>query len=217
MTEYVKQGLTMAASSYVDKRMPEATNSPLAGFLTGSLTGMLNEIDAMANVSGLHGSFAEGMSKEDAQKYLDFLENGSKEGLTEAEIKGIGKVDETLALKKVTPEELLELRKQQLGNVGESGSSSNTGVGNPVKVEGRGSTGRTIPNNLEEQMAMHQVRSDPLEGATELPIKLNDTRGKSSDGWIKMESVVKIADGNKITIHYVYNKVTGTFDDFKFK
>lgn len=96
-------------------------------------------------------------------------------------------------------------------------SRLNTGVGNPMKVEGRGSTGRTIPNNLEEQMAMHQVRSDPLEGATELPIKLNDTRWKSSDGWVEMQSVVKTADGNKITIHYVYNKVTGTFDDFKFK
>ena len=129
VTEYAKQGLTMAASSYVDKRMTEATNSPLAGFVVGSLTGMatygtLSEIDAMANVSGLHGSFAEGMSKEDAQKYLDFLENGSKEGLTEAEIRGIGKVDEALALKKLNPEELLELRKQQLGNVGESGTPS---------------------------------------------------------------------------------------------
>ena len=82
----------------------------------------------MANVSGLHSSFAEGMSKEDAQKYLDFLENGSKEGLTEAEIRGIGKVDEALALKKVNPEELLELRKQQLGNVGESGRKNNTNV-----------------------------------------------------------------------------------------
>ena len=129
VTEYAKQGLTVAASSYVDKSMTEATNSPLAGFLTGSLTGIatygtLNELDSMANVSGLHSSFAEGMSKEDAQKYLDFLENGSKEGLTEAEIRGIGKVDEALALKKVNPEELLELRKQQLGNVGESGSKT---------------------------------------------------------------------------------------------
>ena len=97
------------------------------------------------------------------------------------------------------------------------GKYSGTGVGNPVKVEGIGSTGRTIPNNLEEQMAMHQVRSDPLGGATELPIKLNDARWKSSDGWVKMQSVVKTADGNKITIHYVYNKVTGRFDDFKFK
>ncbi|MFQ9140555.1 MAG: T7SS effector LXG polymorphic toxin [Roseburia sp.] len=40
VTEYAKQGLTVAASSYVDKRMTEATNSPLAGFVVGSLTGM---------------------------------------------------------------------------------------------------------------------------------------------------------------------------------
>ncbi len=40
VTEYAKQGLTMAASSYVDKRMTEATNSPLAGFVVGSLTGI---------------------------------------------------------------------------------------------------------------------------------------------------------------------------------
>ena len=125
--------------------MTEATNSPLAGFLTGSLTGMLNEIDAMANVSGLHGSFAEGMSKEDAQKYLDFLENGSKEGLTEAEIKGIGKVDEALALKKVNPEELLELRKQQLGNVGESGLNS---VKDIIKGVENGDV--TLSNNIQK-------------------------------------------------------------------
>ena len=131
VTEYAKQGLTMAASSYVEKSMTEATNSPLAGFVVGSLTGIatygtLSELDSMANVSGLHSSFAEGMSKEDAQKYLDFLENGSKEGLTEAEIRGIGKVDEALALKKVNPEELLELRKQQLGNVGETSYGKST-------------------------------------------------------------------------------------------
>ena len=131
VTEYAKQGLTVAASSYVEKSMTEATNSPLAGFVVGSLTGIatygtLSELDSMANVSGLHSSFAEGMSKEDAQKYLDFLENGSKEGLTEAEIRGIGKVDEALALKKVNPEELLELRKQQLGNVGETSYGKST-------------------------------------------------------------------------------------------
>ena len=34
-TEHAKQGLTMAASSYVEKSMTEATNSPLAGFLVG--------------------------------------------------------------------------------------------------------------------------------------------------------------------------------------
>ena len=40
VTEYAKQGLTVAASSYVEKNMTEATNSPLAGFVVGSLTGM---------------------------------------------------------------------------------------------------------------------------------------------------------------------------------
>ena len=40
VTEYAKQGLTVAASSYVEKSMTEATNSPLAGFVVGSLTGI---------------------------------------------------------------------------------------------------------------------------------------------------------------------------------
>jgi|GEM_PF-1024223 len=40
VTEYAKQGLTVAASSYVEKNMTEATNSPLAGFVVGSLTGI---------------------------------------------------------------------------------------------------------------------------------------------------------------------------------
>lgn len=41
--------------------------------------------------------------------------------------------------------------------------SKGNGVGNPVKIEGRGSTGRTISNTLNEQMAMHQVQSNPLD------------------------------------------------------
>lgn len=54
-------------------------------------------------------------------------------------------------------------------------------------VGGRGNTGRTIPNTLNEQMAMHQVQSNPLEGATKVPLEI------------------------------VYNVITGAFDDFKFK
>ena len=72
VTEYAKQGLTMAASSYVDKRMTEATNSPLAGFVVGSLTGMAT-----------YGT------------------------LNEAELEVVNNVK----------------RPQQLGNVGESGTS----------------------------------------------------------------------------------------------
>ena len=156
----------------------------------------------------------EKVAKKAAKKKLakEAAEKGAEKAAKEAAEKATEKTAKETAEKSAE-----RTAKEAVEKGAKGGSSSNTGVGNPVKVEGRGSTGRTIPNNLEEQMAMHQVRSDPLEGATELPIKLNDTRWKSSDGWVKMQSVVETADGNKITIHYVYNKVTGTFDDFKFK
>ena len=64
---------------------------------------------------------------------------------------------------------------------------------------------------------MHQVQSDPLNNAFEIPIKLNDKRWKASDGWVKMQTIVETNDGSRITIHYMYNKRTGAFDDFKFK
>ena len=44
----------------------------------------------------------------------------------------------------------------------------NRGVGNPVQIAGKGSTGRTISNSLKEQMAMQQVRLAPLDGATDM-------------------------------------------------
>ena len=92
------------------------------------------------------------------------------------------------------------------------------GVGNPVKVEGRGNTGRTTPNTLNEQMAMHQVMSNPLDGAIDMsqlnkhPIIMTDPRWPAAEGWVKMSNNV-----NGIEIHFVYNKITGSFDDFKFK
>lgn len=51
------------------------------------------------------------------------------------------------------------------GGSGSNGIGSRTipaaGVGNPVSLAGLGSTGRTVPNTLTEQMAMHQVQSAP--------------------------------------------------------
>ena len=100
---------------------------------------------------------------------------------------------------------------------GKSGSFSK-GVGNPVEVVGRGSTGRTVPNTLNEQMAMHQVMSNPLEGAVDMsqlknhPVIMSDSRWLASEGWVKMSNNV-----NGVEIHFVYNKITGAFDDFKFK
>lgn len=96
-------------------------------------------------------------------------------------------------------------------------SKKNQGVGNSVSIEGRGSTGRTTPNSLNEQMAMRQVQSDPLSGSTRLPIEMSDSRWPLSEGWVKMQSIVPNNDGSKTIIHYLYNVITGAFDDFKFK
>ena len=74
VTEYAKQGLTVAASSYVEKRMTEATNSPLAGFVVGSLTGMATygtlsgaELEVVNNVKRPQqlGNVGESGSKAD--------------------------------------------------------------------------------------------------------------------------------------------------------
>lgn len=60
-------------------------------------------------------SFANFMSSEDARRYQQFLKNGSTSGLTEAEMQGISKVDDALAIQKVNYDEILNLRKS--GNV----------------------------------------------------------------------------------------------------
>ncbi|HEM5121028.1 TPA: hypothetical protein U1255_000928 [Streptococcus suis] len=96
-------------------------------------------------------------------------------------------------------------------------TKAGAGVGNPVTILGKGSTGRVIANTLEEQLAMKEVMSNPLANAFEVPITMTDTRWLGTEGWVKMQRVVTLSDGTKINIHYVYNKMTGAFDDFKFK
>ena len=61
-------------------------------------------------------------------------------------------------------------------------SGANKGGGNPVEVEGKGSTGRVASKNLNEQMAMHEVQSNPLQGASEVPITMTDPRWLASEG-----------------------------------
>ncbi|MCF7799943.1 hypothetical protein K9L05_01180 [Candidatus Babeliales bacterium] len=79
--------------------------------------------------------------------------------------------------------------------------------------QGKGSTGRIIPNGLREQLAMKEVLSNPLEGARKLAsVTMTDMRWPASEGWFKMSKNV-----NGIEIHYVYNTINKTFDDFKFK
>ena len=84
------------------------------------------------------------------------------------------------------------------------------------QITSRGSTGRTRPTNLREQLAMEQVKSNPLAGSRLKSIELNDPRWPASEGWAKMQQIVPTSKG-KISIHYVYNQALELFDDFKFK
>ena len=67
----------------------------------------------------IYESFADMMSPEDAKRYLDFLENGSREGLTGAEL-----ADALLVSQKVGYEDVWDLRNA--GDVLESGSKGGT-------------------------------------------------------------------------------------------
>ena len=71
----------------------------------------------------IYESFADMMSPDDAAKYLDFLENGSKEGLTSAELAGVEKADVLLVSQKVGYEDVWDLRN--VGDALESGLNSN--------------------------------------------------------------------------------------------
>ena len=79
----------------------------------------------------------------------------------------------------------------------------------------RGSTGRTEPLNLREQLAMAQVKSNPYSGVQLTKITMRDPRWPAAEGWVKMQQIVPTSQGN-VTIHYVYNQSLKIFDDFKF-
>ena len=92
-------------------------------------------------------------------------------------------------------------------------TNSFKGTSNSVNILGKGSTGRTVANNLNEELAMKEVMSNPLEGAKQLKsVTMTDKRWLAEDGWVKMSENV-----NGTEIHYVCNTKTGAFDDFKFK
>ena len=73
----------------------------------------------------IYESFADMMSPDDAAKYLDFLENGSREGLTSAELAGVEKADVLLVSRKVEYEDVWDLRN--VGDLLESGSKGGSG------------------------------------------------------------------------------------------
>ena len=75
------------------------------------------------------------------------------------------------------------------------------------------STGRIIPNNLEEQIAMKAAKSDPMGGEVIIN-KLNDPRFPS--GFVKLQRKFETSKG-RVIIHYVGDLAEQVFYDFKFK
>ncbi len=64
---------------------------------------------------------------------------------------------------------------------------------------GLGSTGRTAPANLKEQLAMEAVRSNPA-GEPLRRVVMHDPRWPATDGWVKMQQIE-----NGVNVHYVRN------------
>ena len=70
---------------------------------------------------------------------------------------------------------------------------------NPKRVEGNKSVEDVLKIASIGQLKNH-------------PVIMSDSRWLASEGWVKMSNNV-----NGVEIHFVYNKITGAFDDFKFK
>ena len=102
----------------------------------------------------VYESFADMMSPDDAAKYLDFLENGSKEGLTSAELAGVEKADVLLVSQKVGYEDVWDLRNA--GDVLESGSKGGTGERLIPGMEGvvAGGDSTKLGKNMMESMGL---------------------------------------------------------------
>ena len=118
----------------------------------------------------IYESFADMMSPDDAAKYLDFLENGSKEGLTSAELAGVAKADALLVSQKVEYEDVWDLRNA--GDLLESGS------GNKPYTNSRPSYGKNQVNEVWENA------KDPITGKVYDPsgVEITWDKTKSRNG-----------------------------------
>ena len=118
----------------------------------------------------IYESFADMMSPEDAKRYLDFLENGSREGLTSAELAGVEKADALLVSQKVEYEDVWDLRNA--GDLLESGS------GNKPYTNSRPSYGKNQVNEVWENA------KDPITGKVYDPsgVEITWDKTKSRNG-----------------------------------
>ena len=118
----------------------------------------------------IYESFADMMSPDDAAKYLDFLENGSKEGLTSAELAGVEKADALLVSQKVGYEDVWDLRN--------AGDALESGSGNKPYTNSRPSYGKNQVNEVWENA------KDPITGKVYDPsgVEITWDKTKSRNG-----------------------------------
>ena len=100
----------------------------------------------------IYESFADMMSPEDAKRYLDFLENGSREGLTGAELAGVEKADALLVSRKVEYEDVWDLR-----NVGDALESGKTSNGLPDWLKARFEAGNSFNKENRPRYPYNEV------------------------------------------------------------
>lgn len=78
-----------------------------------------------------------------------------------------------------------------------------------------GSTGRNVPQNLSEQLALKEAKSMPIQKWRVLDkIEMRDARWLAKGGWVKVQYMA--GKYEHITIHATYNVYLDVFDDFKF-
>ena len=87
-----------------------------------------------------------------------------------------------------------------------------------TKSAGFGSTGRQIPSNVEEQIAMKDLLKNPFKEFEGKELRqlfqIDDIRWKN---WHKWQAIYRTKNGKIITIHFNYDAKNNLFDDFKFK
>lgn len=147
----------------------------------------------------IYESFADMMSPEDAKRYLDFLENGSREGLTSAELAGVEKADALLVSRKVEYEDVWDLRNA--GDALESGSTNTYKILNTSSAED--------VNKIFKDTMGYEPPYKPGTSVTEIQLTENATyvrvydkvNSRMQGGW-----VMKAEDIGRLTPQEIQNK-----------
>ena len=147
----------------------------------------------------IYESFADMMSPEDAKRYLDFLENGSREGLTSAELAGVEKADALLVSQKVGYEDVWDLRNA--GDALESGSTNTYKILNTSSAED--------VNKIFKDTMGYEPPYKPGTSVTEIQLTENATyvrvydkvNSRMQGGW-----VMKAEDIGRLTPQEIQNK-----------